>query len=151
MYYELDMNNLNKTRLDILDLPDEILLIILKELTMTDAVYSFLNVDQRFDRLVVDSLSIRDLKITNIMSINSLYNETSIDTKVLSKICETILPRIHHQIHKLTVEEGSMKAILLAGTYPQLYSLSLINIQEEILYQQLTGMTTYFASFKLEK
>ncbi len=137
---ELDMNNLNKIRLNILDLPDEILFIILKKLNMVDVVYSLVDVNQRFDRLAVDSLYICDLNITNIMSINSLYNQTSlIDTKVLSKICQKILPRIYHQVHKLTVEEYSMKPILFAATYPQLYSLSLINLQEEILYQYLIG------------
>jgi hypothetical protein len=95
---ELDMNNLNKIRPNILDLPDEILFIILKKLNMVDVVYSLVDVNQRFDRLAVDSLYICDLKITNIMSINSLYNQTSlIDTKVLCKICQKILPRIYHQ------------------------------------------------------
>jgi hypothetical protein len=37
-----------------------------------------------------------------------------------------------------------MKQILLAANYPQLYSLSLINFQEEILYQYLTGMAFNF-------
>jgi hypothetical protein len=81
------------------------------------------------------------------MSINSLYNQTSsIDTKVLSKICQQILLRIYHQVHKLTVDEYSMKPILFVANYPQLYSLSLINCQEEILYQYLTGMAFYFVS-----
>ena len=138
---KLDMNNLNKIRLNILDLPDEILLIILNKLNMVDVVYSLVDVNQRFDRLAVDSLYICDLNLTNIMSINSLYNQTSlIDTKVLSKICKKILPRIYHQVHKLTVEEYSIKPILLASIYPQLHSLSLINLKEEILFQYLTGM-----------
>ena len=142
---KFDMNSLNKTRLHLLDLPDEILLIILKQLNMIDVVYSLTNVDRRFDRLAVDSVYIHDLKITNILSIKSLYDETSsVDTKVLSKICEQILPRVHHQIHQLTVEEESMKSILSAATYPQLYSLSLINLEEEILYQHLTSMIFIF-------
>ena len=146
--YELDMNNLNNNHLNILDLPDEILFIIFKKLNMVDVLYSLVDVNRRFDRLALDSLYIRDLDMTTIMNINSLYDQTSsIDTQVLSRICEKILPRIHHQVHKLTVEEYSMKQILLAANYPQLYSLSLINFQEEILYQYLTGIVFNFVRY----
>jgi hypothetical protein len=129
----------------ILDLPDEILLIIFKKLNIIDVLYSLVDVDQRFDRLALNPLYIHDLDMTTIMTNNSTYNQTfSIDTQVLSRICQKILPRIDHQIHKLTVEECSMKLILLAANYPQLYSLSFINFHEEILYQYLTGIGIYF-------
>ncbi len=101
--------------------------------------YSLLDVNRRLHRLTFDSLYIRDLDMTIITNINSLYDQiSSIDTEVLSRICEKTLPRIHHQVRKLTVEQYSMKQIL-AVNYPQLYSLSLINIDAEILHQYLTG------------
>jgi hypothetical protein len=143
--YELKMSNFNNNYINILDLPDEIFLIILKNLNMVDVFYSLVDVNQRFDRLALDPLRIRDLDMTNIMTINSLYNQTSsIDTPVLSSFCQKILPRIHQQVHKLTVDQYSMKKILVAANYPQLYSLSLINLQEEIFYQYLTGMIFNF-------
>jgi len=142
------MNNLNNNDLNILDLPDEILFIIFKKLNTTDLLHSLVNVNRRFDRLALDSLYIRDLDMTDIMTINSLYDQTSsIDTQILSKICSKILPRIHHQVHKLTIEQYSMKQILLAANYPQLYSLSLINFEEKILYQYLTGTLFNFIRF----
>jgi hypothetical protein len=83
--YELDMNNLNKNYLNILDLPDEILSIIFHKLNMVDVLYSLVDVNRRFDRLALDSLYIRDLDITIIMAINSLYDHTSlVDNQVLS-------------------------------------------------------------------
>jgi len=138
------MNNLNNNHLNILDLPDEVLLIILKRLNTIDLLHSLVDVNRRFDRLVLDSLYILDLDMTDIMTINSLYDQTSIDPRILPRICEKILPWIHHQIQKLTIEQYSMKQILLAANYPQLYSLSLINFHEEILYQYLTGMVFNF-------
>jgi hypothetical protein len=139
------MNNLNNDHLNILDLPDEILIIIFKKLNTIHVLHSFVDVNQRFDRLALDSFYVRDLNMTNIMTINSVYDQTSsIDTQVLSKICEKILPHIHHQVQKLVVEECSMKPILLAANYPQLYSLSLIRFQGEMLYQYLTGMIFIF-------
>ncbi|CAF4536716.1 unnamed protein product [Rotaria sp. Silwood2] len=100
--------------------------------------YSLVDVNRRFDCLALDSLYIHDLNMTDAMTINSFYELTcSMDSQVTSKISQKILPRIHHQVYELTVEECSMKPILLAANYLQLYSLSLINFQEEILYQYL--------------
>ncbi|CAF1303397.1 unnamed protein product [Rotaria sordida] len=134
------MNNLNNDNLNILDLPDEILFIIFKKLNTIDVFHSLVGVNQPFDRLALDPLNFHDLDMTDIMTINLLYDKTpSIDTETLSKICSKILPRIHHQVHKLTVEQYSMKDILCAANYSELYSLSLINFQTKILYQYLKG------------
>ncbi|CAF1294720.1 unnamed protein product [Rotaria sordida] len=106
---------------------------------MVEVLYSLVDVNRRFDRLALDSLYINNLNMTDTMTINSFIEQPcSIDAEVISKISEKILPRIHSQVHKLTIEEFSIKPILLAVNYPQLYSLSLINFQEEMLYQHLT-------------
>ena len=139
------MNISNNNCLHIFDLPNEILFMIFKKLNITDVLHSLVDVNKQFDRLSLDSLYVRDLDMTDIMTINSLYDETSsIDTKILSKIYEKILPCIHHQVYKLTVEEYSMKQILLAANYPQLYSLSLFNIHEVTLHQYLRGTVFNF-------
>jgi hypothetical protein len=132
------MNPSNNNNINILDIPNEILLIIFNKLNTVDALYSLVDVNERFDRLVFDSLHIRNLDTTSIV-IKSYYDRTSsMDNNVLSKICD-ILPRIHHQLKELVVEQNSIKHILLTVDYPQLYSLSLVNFQEEILFQYLTG------------
>jgi hypothetical protein len=106
-----------------------------------DAFYSLLDVNQRFNRLVLDSQYTRDLNLTTTWNIDSMDDETSpIDIQCLSKICEKILPRIHHQVQKLIVEQDLMQQILLAGNYPQLYPLSIVNVQEEILDQYFAGI-----------
>ncbi|CAF4802882.1 unnamed protein product [Rotaria socialis] len=146
------MNTLNNNDFNILDLPDEILLVILNKLNTTDVFHSLVDVNQQFDRLAFDYLYVRNIDMTDTMIINSLYDQiSSIDTKILSKICEKVLPRIHHQVYKLTIEQYSMQHIILAANYPQHYSLSLINFQEEILYQYLTGILFYFLCFLLIK
>lgn len=145
--YDLEMNN----RRNILELPDEVFLIILKKLNMVDVLDSLVYVNRRLDRLALDYLYIRDLDITGNMTSNSLCDQTSSnDTQVLSRICEKIVPRIYHQVHKLTVEPYSMKDILVAANYPQLYSLSLQHFPEEILYQYLTGIVLKCCSLELK-
>ena len=112
-----------------------------------DLLYSLVDVNQRFDRLVLDPLTIRNLDMT-LRTIKSVYNQTySIDDEVLSRICDKILCRIHHQVNMLTVEPYSMKRILLAANYSQLYSLSLINFDGEILSQYLIGILFHFIHF----
>jgi len=134
-----DINNLN-----ILDLSNEILLIIFNKLNTVDAFYSLVDVNERFDDLVLDSLHIRNLDMAS-MIIKSNFDATlSNDNGVLSGICSKILPRIHHQLNELTVEQHPMKRILFTVNYPQLYSLSLVNFQEEILFQYLTGILLNF-------
>jgi hypothetical protein len=132
------MDICNNNNVNILDLSDEILLIIFNKLNPIDALYSLVDVNERFDRLVLNSLDIRNLNTTN-MVINSYYDRRfSIDNNVLSRICSKILPRIDHQLNELIVEQNSMKDILLTGNYPQLNSLSFVNFEIEILFQYLT-------------
>ncbi len=150
--HKLDMNNSNNTRLNILDLPNEILFIIFKKLSIIDVVYSVVDVTRRFHRLALDPFHIRRLDMTDNITVSSLCNQTSsIDTQVLTRIFQKILPRIHHQAHQLTVEEYSMKQVLLAGNYPQLYSLSLINFEERIFRQYLTRMIFNFVCYDFKK
>jgi hypothetical protein len=111
---------------------------------MVDVLYSLVDVNKRFDQLLLNPLYIRHLDMTT----KSCFDRTfSIDNQVLNRICFEILPRIHQQIKQLTLESHSMKSILLAVNYPELYSLSLVNFQEEILFQYLTGMLFDFLHF----
>ena len=138
------MNTLSASKmnryLNILDLPDEILLIICNKMNMIDVLYSLVDVNQRFDRLVLDPFTIRNLDMTN-RTFASTYNPTfSIDEKIFSKICDQILYRISDQINGFTIEQNSMNRILSAANYSQLYSLSLVNFEAQILNQYLTGI-----------
>ncbi|CAM4813518.1 unnamed protein product [Rotaria magnacalcarata] len=112
----------NNNDLNILDLPNEILLKIFNKLTMTDVLYSLVNATQRFDQLVLDPLYIRKLDMTS-MTMKSFHDRIySIDDLVLDKICKNVLPRINHQVHELIVEQHSMKR----SSYYRIFSTSLV-------------------------
>jgi hypothetical protein len=122
-----------------LDLPNEILLIIFNKLNMIDVFYSLVNVCERFDQLVFDPFHIRNLDMTS-MTMKSFSDRTySVDDHVLDRICENILPRIHHQVNELIIEQQSMQRVLYTFNYPQLYSLTLLDFQLERLPKYLTG------------
>jgi len=132
------MDTSSQSNVNILDLPDEILLVIFNKLNEIDALYSLVDVNERFDRLVLNSLRIRTLDMTK-MVIKSYYDRKfSLDNNFLSKISKKILPRIHRQLNELIIEQKSIKHVFL-HTYPQLDSLSFVNFEKEILFQYLAG------------
>ncbi|CAF3495359.1 unnamed protein product [Rotaria socialis] len=131
------MNASSNNNIIILDLPNEILVIIFNKLNMIDAFYSLVDVNERFNRLVFDRLYIHNLDLT----VKSSNRMSSINNQMLDKVCEKILPRIYHQVNKLTVEPYSIERLLFTTGYPQLDSLSLINFQKETFYKYLTGNT----------
>ncbi|CAM4895107.1 unnamed protein product [Rotaria socialis] len=126
-------------RLNILDLPNEILFIIFNKLNMVDVLYSFVDINQRFDQLVFDPFYIRNLNMT-FMTMKSFYDRMySINNHVFDKICKNVLPKIYHQINELIVEQNSMERVLHNINYPQLYSLTLLGFSENVLFNHLTS------------
>ena len=115
------------------------LYLIVKYLNVYDLVYSLIDIDERFAQMAVDPLYTCHLDMT-VITMKSYFDYSySIDETVLSRICQTILPKISDRVNKLTIEQNSMERILFTFNYPQLSSLSLINCQEEILLRYLKG------------
>ncbi|CAF3590418.1 unnamed protein product [Rotaria socialis] len=135
------MNTSPNKDINIFDLPNEILVIIFNKLNMIDALYSLVDVNERFNRLVFDRLYIHNLDLTVKSSSNYI---SSINNQMLDEVCEKILPRIYHQVNKLTVEPHSIERLLFTTGYPQLDSLSFINFQKETFHQYLTGRQFHF-------
>jgi hypothetical protein len=133
-----NMNIFNSDCINILDFPDEILRVIFDKLNMVDVFYSLVGVNQRFDRLALDSVYTHHLHFV-IKPLIKCYT-SSVDHQVLDKICRKVLPRIHCKIDKLTVEPLSMECVLDTANYPQLHSLSLVNFPKETLLQHLRGL-----------
>ncbi|CAF3294041.1 unnamed protein product [Rotaria sp. Silwood2] len=109
---------------------------------MVDVLYSFVNVTQRFDQLILNPLYIHSLDMTSMTMKSYLDRIYSIHNQLLDRICQNILPRIHHQVNELIVEQHSMEHVVHTINYPQLYSLSLIDFQEEILLNYLIDNMT---------
>ncbi|CAF3418700.1 unnamed protein product [Rotaria socialis] len=133
---DINMNISNNNHPNIFDLPNEILFIIINKLNIVDVFYSLVDVNERFGQLVLDPRYIENLDIT-FMTMNSFYDRTfSVHEQVLSSICENILPKIHDQVKKLSIDQHSVERILTFN-YSQLYSLTLVNFKDEILFQYL--------------
>ncbi|CAF1557365.1 unnamed protein product [Rotaria sordida] len=122
-----------------LHLPNEILFIVFNKLNKVDVLYSLVDITQRFNQLIFDPFYIHNLNMTS-MTMKSFYDRVySIDNQVLERICKNILPRIYHKITELIVEQYSMERVLQTINYPQLYSLTLMDFSEDVLFNHLTS------------
>lgn len=130
---------MNQHNMCILDLPDEILLIILKKLDNIDVLYSILGIDNRRLDVIAQENIFSD--ILNFVSISQSTGEFfSISGSVLNRFCIYILPRIHKNVKSLIVESASFESILRATNYPSLTKLEIFNFNQTIMSRYFLGM-----------
>ena len=128
---------MNATSVSLLDLPDELLLAIFGKLNTVDALAALTTVHERIDALLHDRLFVRELDFTT---------KSWVDDRTLSAMCQSILPNIHHHVTSLTLDANSIERVLDDINFPQLTSLTLLNLSGQTLCQQLTGtdvLTTF--------
>ncbi|CAF1375581.1 unnamed protein product [Rotaria sordida] len=125
------------------DLPNEILLIILKKLPDIDVLYSLIGVNKRLDTIVQDSIFTRYL--TFMTSCNDL---SPIAEPILNQFCAEILPKIRHKILWLNLEPSSMDRILLSTNYPNLCGLALYNLISERARELFSNKSYLIRIFK---
>ena len=123
------------------DLPDEVLLLILKNLDNIEVLYVFIDLNKRFNKLVHDSIFTNHLTLMRYSS-NGSFDR--LDDQILDRFCSQILPSIHRKIKWLDVEFSSMEDVLLCTSYPNLCGLSLHNIEKDIALRMFTGETFFF-------
>ena len=110
------------------DLPDEILLLILKNLFNVEVLYYLTDVNDRLKRIAHDPI------LTRYLSLMKYFSNVVIDPlseSMLDCFCLKILPKIHEKIQWLNLESSSMKRILLTGNSPTLTGLGPYNISME--------------------
>ncbi|CAF4111412.1 unnamed protein product, partial [Adineta steineri] len=106
---------MNQPDIHLLDLPDEMLLTIFKNLDNTYVLYSFLSIgNNRLDTLLRDETLTIDIDLTSINEITILY-----------QVLLYILPRIHHNVQDLTFQSSLINRVFHAGIYPRLTHLKI--------------------------
>ncbi|CAF5045275.1 unnamed protein product [Rotaria sp. Silwood1] len=107
------------------DLPDEILIYILKKLDNFQVLYSLIGVNDRLNKIANDSIFTNNLTLMKYLSNDSIY---PLANSTLDRLCSKILPLIHNKIEWLNIESSSIKRILLVTNYPNLHGIGLYNI-----------------------
>jgi hypothetical protein len=116
------------------DLPDEILIIILKKLYNVEVLYSLIGVNKRLNTMAHDSIFTSHLTLTYFLD-KFIY---PLPDPMLDRFCSQILPSIHHKIKSLKLESTSMERIL-AKNFPNLSRLGLYGIDVEKATSLFTG------------
>jgi hypothetical protein len=120
---------MSRSSVNILDLPNEVLLIILRKLSNIDVLYSLLDINNgRFDILA------QEKSFSNILNFVYIDNISLID-----RFSTNILPRIGHNVKYFILEPVLMERILLATDYPNLTELKLFNFEQNIALKYFTG------------
>jgi hypothetical protein len=132
---------MNHSLVQLDDLPDEILLLILKKIDNHEVLYSLMAVNKRINTLVHDSIFTSHLTLMKYSSNDSI---SSLSDTILDRFYSEILPKIHLKIQRLKVESSSMERILLCTNYPNLYELGLYNLEIETAKHLFTRKIFYF-------
>jgi hypothetical protein len=124
------------SNLHLLDLPDEILLIIMSKISNLDVLHSFIGVSKKLDRLARDIVHTRSIDFIGTISNDEIQ---SLSNKILDRFCQDILPRIHKNIECLTLESSSISRIFHSIDYPKLFKLTLPELDLEFVSHYLNG------------
>ena len=127
--------------MNLLDLPDEILLFILEKIPVVDALFRHSGLHNRLDQFLFDPVYVREFDFTMKSWDESI---SPLNDLVIDRVCEEILPRINDKIIKLTLEPIAMERVLRAVNYPQGSSLKLMNFTKRTLHQHFTGNINHF-------
>jgi len=127
---------------ELMDLPEEILMIVFKKLNNDELLYSLMSINMRLDQIIRDTIFTNQI---SLIKYNSLPDLTSaLSDIVLNRFYSQILPQIHHKIKWLSLETLSMERILLAADYPNLRQLDIFLMNEETDMDLFTGKICAF-------
>jgi hypothetical protein len=127
--------------LHLLDLPDEILLMIMSKISNLDVLYSLIDVNKKLDSLAREFVHTRSIEFIETISDDEMH---SLSDNKLDRFCENILPRIHQNIECLTLESLSMCRIFHSTNYPKLFKLILCGVDLEFASQHFNGKYCHF-------
>ncbi|CAF1676145.1 unnamed protein product, partial [Rotaria sordida] len=137
---------MNLSKVGLLDLPNEILVMIFKKLDNIDVLYSLLDVDnQRLDIIAQENTFTNTLKFLIITLTDDILSLTD---SIVDRFCTNILPRIHQNVKSLILDSLSMERILLVGDYPNLTEIKLFNFNDKIVSRYFTVETPFRCIFQ---
>ncbi|CAF3844896.1 unnamed protein product [Rotaria sp. Silwood1] len=137
--------NMENSFIQLTDLPDEILMNILKQISHVDVLYSLIGVNKRLNNIAHDRIFTSYLNLMISCSHGNIY---PLPNPILDRFCFQILPEIHDNIQWLNLESSSMERILLSTNYPNLYRLDLYDLDIEKAKDFFTDNTSVIHKFK---
>ena len=134
---------MNRHSIRLLDLPNEILFLILRKLNNVDVLNSLLGINnQQLETVAQQEIF---TNILDFVCVSRLTDEISpVPVSTLVRFCDSILPRIHRNVRTLIVEADSMEPILRAAIFPNLTQLKIYNFNQAIVSRYFMGKLFVF-------
>lgn len=128
----------NRVKLQLTDLPIDVLHVILRKLNTIEALSSLVDVDHpRLNAALRTHLSTTTL---DFVAVCADTNEIGpLPSAVLDRFCSSILPKIHPFVRSLHLERMTWKRILRAGRFPRLSRLHIANFHPSMMSPKLLG------------
>ena len=124
----------------LLDLPEEILLMIMSKMSNVDVLHSLVGTCEKLDRLARDLVHTRSIDFTEMTSNDEIR---SLSDEMLNRFCGNILPRIHQNIECLTVESSSIHRLFQSINYPKLFKLILAEVDLQSVCEYFNGKCSH--------
>ena len=129
-------------------LPDELLLIILKNLSNIQVLHSLFDVNQRLNTIVHDSIFTSHLTLFERLTDSNgfLSNDyiSPLSDSMIKRFCLQILPEIRHKVKWLDVEPTSIEHVLLATKYSNLNGLGVYKVDIDTAISLFTNKFNFF-------
>jgi hypothetical protein len=122
---------------ELMNMPDEILLLIMEKLKSIDVLYSLVGVNKRLNNVVRNVISNSIITLVRTSSTDCICPLYKPD---LDRFCSYVLPQMHHHITRMILECLSMKRILQAADYPNLYVLDLLQFEYNMFSNCFSGI-----------
>jgi hypothetical protein len=121
----------------LMNMPDEILLLIMEKLKSIDVLYSLVGVNKRLNNVVRNVISNSIITLIRTSSTDCICPLYKPD---LDRFCSYVLPQMHHHITRMILECLSMKRILQAADYPNLCVLGLLQFEYNMFSNCFSGI-----------
>ncbi|CAM4820753.1 unnamed protein product [Rotaria magnacalcarata] len=136
---------MNHSVANISALCDELLLNIFSKLSNIDVLYSFIGINQRFDKLARDITFTQSIDLTII---SSDKNKNSRTTSIFDRFYLDIIPKIQHNIECFTLDSLSMERVLCIGNYSKFHKLNLVNLEIEMAFHIFNDESSFLHIFE---
>ncbi|CAF3237710.1 unnamed protein product [Rotaria socialis] len=129
----------------LMNLPDEILLMIFKKANRVEILNSMVGINKRIDKILCDPTITGRLTLMRNSANGHIH---PLDNVILDRFCSQTLPQIHHHIQWLNLESLTMERILGAAEYPNLCRLGLHRIDYKTMQRLFNDNTDFVRKFK---
>lgn len=111
----------------LMNLPDELLLIILKKLDSINVLCSLMGLNTHLDEIICDPCFTTEI---NLIKPNDDQTSGQVETWI-DQLRQRVLPAIHRRVRWLKVESTWLERLLVVGDYPSLSQLDIFIPNEE--------------------